>query len=56
VIGVREDVLREEDGPMLKYGLQALHHWDLAVQVSVSPNRASEDVIEVKYHRLINRE
>ncbi|HET7415556.1 MAG TPA: HNH endonuclease, partial [Arthrobacter sp.] len=26
VIEVREDVLREVDGPMLKYGLQALHH------------------------------
>ena len=27
VIEVREYVLREEDGPMLKYGLQALHNF-----------------------------
>lgn len=29
VIQVREDVLKEEDGPMLKYGLQVPHNLEL---------------------------
>ncbi|MGA9853264.1 MAG: HNH endonuclease [Gammaproteobacteria bacterium] len=37
VIEVREDVLKEVDGPMLKYGLQALHNSELLL-----PSRSAD--------------
>jgi hypothetical protein len=48
VIEVREDVLKEEDGPMLKYGLQALHTIELLLP-SRSADRPSKNVIEPLY-------
>jgi putative restriction endonuclease len=49
---MREDVLKEEDGPMLKYGLQALHHSELLLP-SRSVDRPSKDALERRYQRFI---
>lgn len=48
VIEVREDVLREEDGPMLKYGSQALHNLDLLLP-SRAADQSPKEALERRY-------
>lgn len=48
VIQVREDVLKEVDGPMLKYGLQALHGIELLLPSNPS-DAPSKDALERRY-------
>jgi len=50
VIQVREDVLDEEDGPMLQYGLKGLHQTKLILPNSKN-NWPSKDALEWKYDR-----
>lgn len=48
VIQVREDVLKEADGPMLKYGLQALHDTKLLLPSNPNDN-PSKIALERRY-------
>lgn len=48
VIQVREDVLNEEDGPMLKYGLQSLHNLELLVPTRIE-DKPSKAALERRY-------
>lgn len=48
VIEVRADVLEEEDGPMLKYGLQALNETELFLPTHVR-DRPSKTALEKRY-------
>ena len=52
VIEVREDVLREEDGPMLKYGSQALHNYTLLLP-SRAADRPSKIALERRYQSFL---
>jgi len=45
---VREDVLREKDGPMLQYGLQAMSGVELAVP-ALRANRPQREALEQRY-------
>lgn len=45
---MREDVLREEDGPMLKYGLQALHKSELLLP-SQAADRPAKEALERRF-------
>lgn len=51
VVEIREDLLLEVDGPMLRYGLQELH----GKRLMAVPNKASErprkDLLEIAYER-----
>ncbi len=53
VIQVREDILEEEDGPVLQYGLKGLHNIKLTLPSSKDqfPNR---EALEWKYSRFTN--
>lgn len=53
VIEVREDVLKEIDGPMLKYGLQALHKSELLLPSRIE-DRPSKDALDRRYQTFIN--
>ncbi len=48
IIEVREDVLKEVDGPMLKYGLQALHNTELLLPTRTS-DQPSKQALERRY-------
>lgn len=48
VIEVREDVLKEVDGPMLKYGLQALHNSELLLPYRAA-DRPLKEASELRY-------
>ena len=50
IIQVREDVLEEEDGPMLQYGLQGLHKTKLILPSSKN-NWPSKDSLAWKYDK-----
>lgn len=54
VVEVRSDVLKEIDGPMLQYGLQAVHGWRLAL-----PNRRADrpdtDLLARRYRSFAGR-
>jgi putative restriction endonuclease len=50
IIQVREDVLEEEDGPMLQYGLKGLHRTKLILPNSKN-NWPSQDALAWKYER-----
>lgn len=52
IIQVREDVLDEEDGPMLQYGLKGLHQTKLILPNSKN-NWPSQDALTWKYDRFI---
>ena len=52
VIEVREDVLREIDGPMLKNGLQALHNSELLLPTRAA-DRLSKDALERGYQSFL---
>jgi putative restriction endonuclease len=49
---VREDVLREKDGPMLQYGLQAMSGVELTVP-AVRANRPYREALEQRYERFL---
>lgn len=49
-IEVREDVLREKDGPMLVHGIQALHGSEIALPTQ-SALRPARELLERRYHR-----
>jgi putative restriction endonuclease len=53
VIEVREDVLKEVDGPMLKYGLQALHKSELLLPSRIE-DRPSKEALGRRYQSFIN--
>jgi putative restriction endonuclease len=52
VIHVREDILEEEDGPVLQHGLQGLHMTRLTLPLSKNhyPNRVS---LEWRFTRFV---
>lgn len=52
MIEVRDDVLREMDGPMLKIGLQALHDSKLLLPTR-SADRPSKDGLEWRYQNFM---
>jgi hypothetical protein len=45
LIEVREDVLKEVDRPMLKYGLQALHTSKLPSKFEDRPSKAADPAL-----------
>lgn len=53
VIEVREDVLKEVDGPMLKYGLQALHKSELFLPTRID-DRPSKDALDRRYQSFVS--
>jgi len=53
VIEVREDVLKEVDGPILKYGLQALHHSRLLLPARTA-DQPSKAALERRYQSFTN--
>lgn len=53
IIEVREDVLKEVDGPMLKYGLQALHKAELFLPLRTE-DRPSREALDRRYRAFIN--
>ena len=50
VVQVREDVLRETDGPMLTHGLQELHGERMYLPTSAS-SRPDPDLLEERFTR-----
>lgn len=52
IVVVREDVLREKDGPMLRYGLQAMSGVELAVP-EVKANRPHVEALEQRYEQFL---
>lgn len=50
-IGVREDVLREVDGPMLEFGLKGLHGNALSVIPSMRKERPDRALLDLQYER-----
>ncbi|MDE2196328.1 MAG: HNH endonuclease [Gammaproteobacteria bacterium] len=52
VIEVREDVLKEVDGPMLKYGLQALHNSELLLPTRAA-DQPSKAALEHRYQSFV---
>ncbi|KGN36349.1 HNH endonuclease [Knoellia subterranea] len=51
VVQIREDLLHEIDGPMLKHGLQDLHGGRLMVVPSARRDRPDKDLLEAAYER-----
>jgi len=51
-IEVRQDILEEIDGPMLKYGLQGLHHQKVYLPGSKN-NRPEKQYIRKRYERFL---
>jgi putative restriction endonuclease len=51
IVEVREDVLREVDGPMLKHGIQELHHTRLLVVPHRSSDKPRTDFLEERYRQ-----
>jgi putative restriction endonuclease len=52
VIRVREDILTEEDGPVLQHGLQGLH----MIQLTLPPSRSqwpSKEALDWRYSRFM---
>jgi putative restriction endonuclease len=52
VVVVREDVLREKDGPMLQYGLQAMAGVELSVPAERA-NRPESQALEQRYEQFL---
>ncbi|MEZ0077302.1 HNH endonuclease [Planotetraspora sp. GP83] len=50
VIEVRADILEEIDGPMLKHGLQEMHHLPLVLPPRRA-DRPDHDLLEERYER-----
>ncbi|MBU9889649.1 MAG: HNH endonuclease [Candidatus Omnitrophica bacterium] len=53
VVEVRKDILEEEDGPILRHGLQALNNQKIILPRSVS-NHPDPDRLEVRYEKFKN--
>jgi putative restriction endonuclease len=53
VVQVREDVLAEEDGPMLKHGIQEMHGGKLRVVPRVKAARPEEGRLEERYAEFV---
>jgi putative restriction endonuclease len=53
VVEVRRDVLEEEDGPMLRHGLQAMNNQKIILPRSAS-NRPDPDRLELRYNKFKN--
>lgn len=53
-IGVREDILREVDGPMLEIGLKGIHGDSLSVVPSSKKERPDRDLLDRQYWRFKN--
>lgn len=51
VVQIREDLLHEIDGPMLKHGLQELHGGRLMVVPDARRDRPAQDLLEAAYMR-----
>jgi len=52
IIKVREDILNEVDGPMLKYGLQALNNNKIILPVN-ERNHPDRDRLDIRYREFI---
>lgn len=52
IVVVREDVLREKDGPMLQYGLQAMSGVELTVP-TLKANRPHHEALEMRYEQFL---
>lgn len=52
VVMVRADVLREKDGPMLQYGLQAMSGVEIAVPAAKA-DRPQRDALEQRYEQFL---
>lgn len=52
VIQVREDVLEEKDGPMLKYGLKSLHNQELLIPARIR-DKPPKVEMERRYERFV---
>lgn len=50
VVEVRPDILQEEDGPMLIYGLKGVHHQRLVLP-RATEHRPNPESLEWRYHR-----
>ena len=51
VVEVRQDLLEEVDGPMLRYGLQERHRQRLMVLPAARRERPDEGLLEISYER-----
>lgn len=54
-VHVRQDILEEVDGPMLKHGIQEMHGGRLRVVPSVRAARPREDFLEERYAAFLAR-
>jgi putative restriction endonuclease len=52
IIHVREDILEEEDGPVLQYGLKGLHKTKIILPATKT-NWPSQESLDWKYNRFI---
>lgn len=55
VIEIRQDLLKEIDGPMLRHGLQELHHEKLRVLPGQRRSRPSSELLEIACDRFRRR-
>jgi putative restriction endonuclease len=53
IVEIRQDILREDDGPMLQYGLQERHNKRLLVLPRVASQRPREDFLERRYKEFL---
>jgi putative restriction endonuclease len=51
-IQVREDILQEQDGPMLLHGLQGLHGASISLPTR-SADRPDQDALDWRYQRFL---
>jgi len=54
IIEIRQDLLEEVDGPMLKHGLKELHHQKIQLPRNVK-RRPDPDRLERRYNEFIAR-
>lgn len=55
VVEIRQDLLEEVDGPMLRHGLQELHRQRLRVLPRQRRSRPSSELLEIAYERFRTR-
>ena len=53
LVHVREDILNEIDGPMLKFGIQQMHGNKLLLPANIS-SRPSKELLEIRYNEFKN--
>lgn len=53
VVQIRQDLLDEIDGPMLRHGLQEVHNRPLMVLPSMRKERPDSDLLKVAYERFV---